>query len=594
MRERYRRLRLLIGMAVRAAPAAFLLSIILEPLGFAVAVVAGVWLKWMADAAVLGEMNRALLGGGAYAVTMAAMLLFQGIGVRLRMNTDERMRMYLDGHVARLAARAASLQLFERPDLLDQIGLIRQNQERLGRAAGTLILTSAFVVRILTGLVILVSLHPLFLILPVLALAPVGASILQERLVQRAEEQTAEGRRLAEHLVEMATTAGSAKEIKIFGLEGEIQRRYEQTMLWIGRTVVRVRWHGAFLLTAAWLLAGGGVVGGIALVALRAAEGLATPGDVLMALHVAVEVAGNVGPLASSLADFAAVLRLATYLTWLERHVQETAVEPENPLPAPARLEHGITLKGVAFRYPGSDRWVLRDVNLELPAGSVVALVGENGAGKSSLVKLLMRLYEPTEGCILADGTDLASIRVGEWRERCSAAFQDFARLELVARESVGVGDLRRMEDQQAVVGALDQAGASDFPAQLPQGLDTLLGRAWGGADLSGGQWQKVAVSRGMMRSQPLLLTLDEPTAALDPDSEYALFQRYASTAQERRAEGGITLLVTHRFSTVRMADLIVVLQDGRVAEMGDHRTLVERGGLYAELYQLQARSYAS
>jgi ATP-binding cassette, subfamily B, bacterial len=594
MRERYRTLRLLLGMAVRAAPAAFLLSITLEPIGFAISVVSGVWLKWMTDAAVLGDLNRALLGGGGYAVTMAAVLLFQGVGVRLRMNTDERMRIYLDGYVARLAARASSLQLFERPDLLDQIGLIRQNQERLGRAAGTLILTVAFVMRILTGLVILVSLHPAFLLLPVLALAPVGASILQERLVQRADEETAESRRLAEHLVTMATTAGSAKEIKIFGLEGEIQRRYEQEQLWLGRTIIRARWRGALFLTAAWLLAGGGVVGGIALVAFRAGQGLATPGDVLMALHVAVEVAGNVGPLAYTLADFAGVLRLASYLTWLERHVQETAVEPANPVPAPARLQHSIVMKGVSFRYPGTTEWVLRDVNLELPAGSVVALVGENGAGKSSLVKLLNRLYEPTEGSILVDGIDLASIPIEEWRNRCSAAFQDFARLELVARESVGVGDMPRMTDEQAVRGALERAGADDFPAQLEQGLDTLLGRTWGGADLSGGQWQKVAVGRGMMRDQPLLLTLDEPTAALDPDSEYALFLRYAATAQERKAKGGITLLVTHRFSTVRVADLIVALQHGRVVEKGDHRTLIEQGGLYAELYELQARSYVS
>lgn len=592
MRERWRTFSLLITMAVRAAPSSFLLSLILEPVGFTIAVLLGVWLKWMADAAVAGDVTLAVAGAGAYAATMAAMLLFQGMGVRLRMNTDERMRMYLDGHVAQLAARATGLELFERPDLLDQIGMIRQNQERLGRAAGTLILTAAFLARILTGLAILVALHPVFLILPVLALAPVGASILQERLVRRAEEETAETRRLAEHLVEMATGASSAKEIKIFGLEGEIQQRYEQALLRVGRTLTRVRWQGAVLLTAAWLITGGGVVVGIALVALRVAQGLATLGDVLMAVHMAADVAGNVGPLAYTLADFAAVLRLATYLTWLERHVQETTVAPAVPLPSPIRIERDIVMKGVSFRYPGSDEWVLRDINLELPAGSVVALVGENGAGKSTLVKLLLRLYEPTEGHILVDGIDLTDIRVAQWRERCSAAFQDFARLELVAHESVGVGDLARMSDEQAVVGALAMAGAGELPAQLPQGLDTLLGRGWGGADLSGGQWQKVAVARGMMRSQPLLLTLDEPTAALDADSEYALFQQYASAARERKAEGGITLLVTHRFSTVRVADLIVALQDGRVVETGDHRTLVERGGLYAELYKLQARSY--
>ena len=248
----------------------------------------------------------------------------------------------------------------------------------------------------------------------------------------------------------------------------------------------------------------------------------------------------------------------------------------------------------VSFTYPGTDRPVLRDVAFTIPAGTVVAVVGENGAGKSTLVKLLTRMYEPTSGRILVDGADLAEIDVLRWRQRLSAAFQDFARLELVAQESVGAGDLPRLEDAPAVLAALERAGGTDVVDELPARLATQLGSRWdGGVDLSTGQWQKVALGRALMREDPLVTFFDEPTASLDAPTEHALFARYADAARSGSAAGMITVLVSHRFSTVRAADLIVVVADGRVSEVGSHDELMEREGLYAELYTLQARSYA-
>jgi ATP-binding cassette subfamily B protein len=237
---------------------------------------------------------------------------------------------------------------------------------------------------------------------------------------------------------------------------------------------------------------------------------------------------------------------------------------------------------------------VLEDVSLRLPAGAVVALVGENGAGKTTLVKLLAKLYEPSSGSIDVDGTPLARIPASEWRERLAGAFQDFFRFELRTRRTVGVGDLPRLDVEPAVVSALDRAGASDMVAQLKAGLDTQLGRAWpDGVDVSFGQWQKLALARGFMRDEPLLLVLDEPTAALDAETEHALFERYAQAARAGAASvGRITLLVSHRFSTVRMADLIVVIDGARVVEVGAHQELVEKGGQYAELYAIQAAAY--
>jgi ATP-binding cassette subfamily B protein len=233
-------------------------------------------------------------------------------------------------------------------------------------------------------------------------------------------------------------------------------------------------------------------------------------------------------------------------------------------------------------------------VNLHLPAGRVVAIVGENGAGKSTLVKLLGKLYEPTSGRILADGTDLARMPADGWRERLSGAFQDFFRFELRARRSVGVGDVPRLDDDPAVRTAVGRAGADDVVDALASGLDTQLGPTWpDGVEVSFGQWQKLALARGFMRDRPLLLALDEPTAALDAETEHALFERYAAAVQSGRpGNGRITVLVSHRFSTVRMADVIVVLDGARVIESGSHEELMAAGGTYADLYGIQATAY--
>jgi ATP-binding cassette subfamily B protein len=232
-------------------------------------------------------------------------------------------------------------------------------------------------------------------------------------------------------------------------------------------------------------------------------------------------------------------------------------------------------------------------VSVTLPAGAVVAFVGENGAGKTTLVKLLTKMYEPTSGSILVDDTPLARVPAGEWRSRLAGAFQDFFRFEFRAGHTVGLGDVTRLDDEPAVVAAVERAGAGDVVARLASGLDTQLGPTWpGGVELSFGQWQKLALARGFMRDQPLLLVLDEPTAALDAETEHALFERYAAAARGTGQGGRITILVSHRFSTVRMADLIVVLDGARLVEVGSHDELMAKNGQYAELYGIQADAY--
>ena len=282
----------------------------------------------------------------------------------------------------------------------------------------------------------------------------------------------------------------------------------------------------------------------------------------------------------------------AQRLAWLEDFAAAQNARVDQS--APDRLTEGIRFEGVTFTYPGTTREVLHDVDLTLPAGSVIAVVGENGAGKSTLVKLLARMYAPTSGRVTADGVDIGRIDVEEWRERLAGAFQDFARLEFVAATTVGLGDQPHRDDRIAVGTAVDRAGATPVVDDLRDGLDTQLGPSWeSGVDVSFGQWQKLALARGYMRPEPLLLLLDEPTAALDAETEHALFEQFAASAREQTTNGRVTVLVSHRFSTVRMADLIVVLDGARVAEVGSHEDLIARAGIYAELYSLQASSYA-
>jgi ATP-binding cassette, subfamily B, bacterial len=277
-----------------------------------------------------------------------------------------------------------------------------------------------------------------------------------------------------------------------------------------------------------------------------------------------------------------------------EVHAEDAERRSTGDRPRPRRLEHGIRLEAVSFSYPGTKAPVLDAIDLEVAPGTTLAIVGENGAGKTTLVKLLCRYYEPTRGRISIDGVDLSTLSIPSWRDGISGSFQDFARLELLIRETVGVGDLPRLDDRAAVRSALDRADATSLVDCFETGLETKLGKSFGdGVELSGGQWQKLALGRAMMRELPLLLILDEPTAALDAHAEHALFARYGQTAQAAAAAAGaITILVSHRFSTVRMADQIVVLEAGRIRERGTHHELLRNDDLYAELYGLQAQAY--
>jgi len=359
---------------------------------------------------------------------------------------------------------------------------------------------------------------------------------------------------------------------------------------WYG-PVAAARWGSAWWHALAWSIFGLAYVGALVFVS----SSLKAPASaVLLVLAAGARLSAYIGATVGEIGFLRGFwMDGSRRLAWLEDYAASVAASGD--LPVPTVFERGVRLDHVSFAYPGTSRVVLDDVSVTLPAGAVVAIVGENGAGKTTLVKLLAKMYEPSSGSIFVDDTPLSRLPADQWRARLAGAFQDFFRFEFRAGHTVGLGDLPRLDDEPAVLAAVERAGASDVLARLASGLDTQLGPTWpSGVELSFGQWQKFALARGFMRDQPLLLVLDEPTAALDTETEHALFERYAAASRNTGEgdRGRITILVSHRFSTVRMADLIIVLDGARLVEVGTHDELMDKHGQYSELYGIQAAAY--
>ena len=579
-------------LAFVAAPGRASAAMGAELLGAAFALISSYQIKDVVQAASHGSPQRALTSALVLAATGGAAGICFVIYGQISPRMVEAISVHLDGELVRLTARIPTIEFADRPIHADKIGLIRNSRQQLASGLQVVAVNFRLIVTLIGTFVILIGIDPWLALLPLFAIPRALAGQEARRLTVRAQEATAEPMRLRGHIFNHATSPVAGKELRIFGLGEELAKRYRDISATTRRLNVQSNWGGALWSALGDTIFTVGCIAAVGWLVVQAAARQVSPGGVVLAASLVTGLILQMNAALQFTQYLQALSTTAERYLWLEDFSSTAAKAVLGHKPSPAVLRHGIVLEGVSFAYPDRDNPVLADVSLEIPAGKVIALVGENGSGKSTLVKLLCGFYRPSAGRIMIDDLDLAEIAPPDWRGRIGGAVQDFTNFEAPMHESVGLGDLPYLGDRERAGAALARAGGTDLAKLNAQGLDVMLGKKWGGIDLSGGQWQKVALGRALMRDAPLLVVFDEPAAALDASAEHDLFERFAAEARSGQSSGRATLLISHRFSTVRMADAIAVLDAGRVAEFGSHTALMNAGGRYAELFEIQASAY--
>lgn len=533
---------------------------------------------------------------GVLVLFTALLVTFGGLvgSEAVRHRLEDEVEFALQKELLGLATAPSDIAHHEDRQIADQLGAVQEEFRRIKGTAGAIAGGLAVLVSTGTVLALLATVHVLLLLLPLLGLLRLWAAGASARRSRDAVTRSMEYTRRYKRLMEIARTPQNGLEVRAAGFRGPLTERVCEIAGLQNVPRWRAAWYGGLLEASTRFILGLGYGAAIIFVLWLAQVGRVTGGEVMLVVLLAPQTDRAAERLAASVSSLVAMYEVVRNVQSLRSYVAARCVT-RAAMPPPRQLREGIDLVDVSFKYPGSDRWSLHRVTTFLPAGSTIALVGGNGAGKTTLVKLLTGLYELMSGRILVDGIDLQDVLPEAWRQQISAGFQDFVRYEYTAREAIGLGDpalLGSAVDDAIYEAAINASDAREVINSLPDGLSTRLGRQFGGTELSGGQWQRLALARAFQRSYPTLVVLDEPASSLDPESEHALIDRFNKFSAKTRENGGITLLVSHRLSTVRMADQILVLDGGLLVESGRHQELMAAGGLYAELFELQARAY--
>ncbi len=525
-------------------------------------------------------------------------LLLSDAGASLRSSLRDLLQRQVINHAqALILEKTAKLDIafYETPAFYDRLENATRDVWRTQNLPWILIDTSGAVLALVLTIGLLTNLHPLAA--PLLVVTAIPQLIANARYVNlrfKMWTNRAPAQRMVHYLENLLTRRDPVKEVRLFGLEAPFLarfRRFNEELVAEHQTILFAQERWALLATLL-SVAGVGLIWGYAIRQALLAQ--ITLGDLALVFQAAEGARSRLGQLFSSMGIFYEhslfVGNLYDFLELQPDAVAGALAQKPADYKAPAvaqPLQQGIEFRQVSFRYPGAERYVLQDVSFTIRPGTTVALVGENGAGKTTLIKLLTRFYDPTEGAILLDGRDLRDYDLTELRRAIGVIFQDFVRYHLTARENIGFGQLEHVEDSERVARAADKGGAVPVIEKLPKNYETLLGRTFeDSVDLSGGEWQKLALGRAFMREAQVLI-LDEPTAALDALAEYEVYKRFAELTADKT-----TIFISHRFSTVRMAQQILVLENGQLIEEGTHTELMAHNGQYAKMFTTQAERY--
>ena len=526
-----------------------------------------------------------------YVILEFVLLLFSSLLSAFQSLSNNVLRSSLSKYVnTKIIEKSIKLdlQFYEDPVFYDNMQNARRRADSSALAIVSAISQVAQQFITLISLVaLLIGFSPWLAVLVILAAVPnfLSNSRFAEmsfRVVSHRAPET----RLLNYIESLLTSNETVKEIKLFGLGEALKERFEQLFTEFMDEDNAIARRNTFASLGWGMLTNLAYYGSYIWVIIRTITKAITLGDMTMFLSVFRQSQRAVMSLLESFSRlYENNLYLDNLLDFLK--IEPALVSPENGKIAPAPILEGIHFQNVSFKYPGSDKYVLRNINLFIKPNESIALVGLNGAGKTTLIKLLTRLYDPTEGQITLDGVDLREYDMQSLHQRFGVIFQDFVRYQFSIKENIGFGQIEELDNMERIEEAASKGGADEVVAPLPEGYETILGRRWNrGHELSGGQWQKIALSRAFMRKAEVLI-LDEPTSALDAQAEYEIFLRFRELM-----EGRLAVLISHRFSTVRMADRIVVLENGRILELGSHEELMRHNQVYAHLFNLQAEGY--
>jgi ATP-binding cassette, subfamily B, bacterial len=549
----------------------------------------GLSLRHLTTAALDHRVRTAVVFAGTTAIALAvlAQALYQSY--LLRIEVLDRVGLGLTTRLLRGVARRTGIDHLEDPALLDRIRVGVDGWAMVSAVTGGIQLVAVTLGLVLT-IPLLGSAASIWSLLVIpLCLPLVFAAVRSFRYAVRAGESVAKADRTAENLLHTAFDPAAACELRITGAGPVLLEEYRREHQRAARARIGAQLRGGAFMAGAWLIF---VAGFAAILCLIVTQGSTRPADVIPVIAISLQLQGIAVVMVNGSAEIVRGREVASAHKLVGAALDDPAHRGVAQT-VPARIVRGIALRNVSFTYPRTRREILHEITVDIPAGSMVALVGAHGSGKSTLVKLLTRMYEPTSGTIAVDGGPLSTMDVQDWRSRTAACFQDYVRLPTTVRDAVAVGDLPAIGDAGRISRAIERGGATAVVDALPDGLDTQLGDAGLGTELSSGQWQRLALARAFMRDDPLLVVLDEPTASFDPLAERAMFDHNTAIAHELgRRHGTVTLMISHRFSTVQTADLILVLADGRLHEYGSHDELCRRGGIYARMYEQQREAY--